>query len=142
MIEEIHVPLQTDETLSDVESQKHTDRIARLEENDRRIKEMWDGIDKADIDEKYVELKEVFDLAYGEAAYGKGKDRHADNDRYEEQPIMWIERYFPSFQLGQAVKKMHESQRLPVNDAIKELHGAMVYIAARVVYLKMYGNKK
>jgi hypothetical protein len=89
----------------------------------------------------YESLSDVLNEAYEQAARGKGKERHAENDVYEEQPIMWIEKYFKSYQLGQAVKKVHESQRLPKEQAINELLGAINYLAARVIFLKMDENE-
>lgn len=86
-------------------------------------------------DVKYETLANVLRDAYEQAANGKGKERHAENEAYDEQPIMWIEKYFKSYQLGQAVKKVHESQRLPKDQAIKELLGAINYLAARVIFL-------
>jgi len=79
----------------------------------------------------YIVLKDCFD----QASVGKGKERHANDLPFVEQPIMWIEKHFNSFQLGQAVKKVHESQRLPKEAAIKELRGAIVYISAKIIDL-------
>lgn len=89
------------------------------------------------MEDKYDVLKNVYVEAVNQASIGKGKERHADDNKFEDQPIMWIERYFQSYQLGQGVKKMHESQRLPKEAAIKELLGAMNYIAAHIMYLRM-----
>lgn len=82
----------------------------------------------------YSKLKSVLDEALAQASAGKGKERHADNNTFESQPIMWIEENFKSFQLGQAVKKIHESQRLPKSRSVAELLGAMVFIAAHIIY--------
>ena len=91
----------------------------------------------------YKSLQDVFDNAFTQASKGKGKERHAvDNKPFENQPIFWIEEHFKSFQLGQAVKKMHESQILPLDHAIAELHGAMVFIAARVISLQQIIDKE
>lgn len=86
--------------------------------------------------QNYLRLKSVLDAAEDQAAGGKGKERHADDQPFEAQPIQWIEEHFKSFQLGQAVKKMHESQRLPTDAAINELLGAINYLAARVIFLQ------
>ena len=84
----------------------------------------------------YKRLEDVLKSALEQASSGKGLERHADNQSYEEQPIMWIEKYFKSYQLGQAVKKMHESQRLSKDMAIEELKGAINYIAARIIHIQ------
>lgn len=81
-------------------------------------------------------LDKVLSDAYEQATSGKGKERHADDNEFIEQPIFWIEKYFKSFQLGQAVKKIHESQRLDKDKAIQELLGAINYIAAHIIHLK------
>ena len=86
--------------------------------------------------DNYKLLEEVYAMAHEDASGGKGKERHADDNPYQEQPIMWIEKYFKSYQLGQSVKKLHESQRLPKEAAINELLGAINYIAAHVIFLK------
>lgn len=88
------------------------------------------------MNDNYKLLKETLDGALEQASKGKGLERHADNQSYEEQPIMWIEKYFQSYQLGQAVKKMHESQRLSKEAAIEELKGAINYIAAKIIFLQ------
>lgn len=87
----------------------------------------------------YTLLQSVLDAAFKQASEGKGKERHADGKPFVEQPIFWIEENFKSFQLGQAVKKIHESQRLGIDAAIKELYGAIVFIAAKIITLQ---NKK
>ena len=86
--------------------------------------------------DNYINLKKVLDDALNQASEGKGKERHANNDVFDKQPIMWIEEHFKSYQLGQAVKKMHESQSLPLLRAIAELLGAINYIAAHILFLK------
>ena len=88
------------------------------------------------MEDNYKLLQETLDGALKQASDGKGKERHADNQSYDEQPIMWIEKYFTSYQLGQAVKKMHESQRLSKEMAIEELKGAINYIAAKIIFLQ------
>ena len=84
----------------------------------------------------YGRLEEVLTKAAEQASAGKGAERHADGQRFEDQPIMWIEREFKSFQLGQAVKKVHESQRLAPEAAARELLGAINYLAAKVIALE------
>jgi hypothetical protein len=90
----------------------------------------------------YASLQEVFDKAFLQASSGKGKDRHANNDSFVDQPIFWIEREFKSFQLGQAVKKIHESQRLPTERAVAELYGAIVFIASHIIFLENNAGKE
>lgn len=89
-----------------------------------------------EIKKGYSSLQKVLEAAQAQAESGKGHERHASDEAFEDQPIQWIEKHFKSFQLGQAVKKMHESQRLDKDAAIKELLGAINYLAARVIYLE------
>jgi hypothetical protein len=84
----------------------------------------------------YLKLSEILSEAFHQAALGKGRERHAENLPFEHQPIMWIERHFTSFQLGQAVKKIHESQRISGERAVAELLGAIAYIAAHILSLR------
>ena len=85
--------------------------------------------------DNYAMLDCMFQEALLQASQGKGNARHADGQPFEEQPIMWIEKHFKSFQLGQAVKKIHESQRLEPDRARAELFGAMVFLAAKCIDL-------
>ena len=87
----------------------------------------------------YKDLHIVLTDCFDQAARGKGKERHAEGQPFADQPIMWIEKYFKSYQLGQAVKKVHESQRLPKEAAIKELRGAIVYLSAKIIDLSKDG---
>ena len=84
----------------------------------------------------YGRLDGVLKRASEQASKGKGAERHSDGQAFEEQPIMWIEREFKSFQLGQAVKKIHESQRLAPDAAARELLGAINYLAAKIIALE------
>ena len=85
----------------------------------------------------YEKLKDVLATALQQASQGKGKERHdVLGENFEDQPIMWIEKQFKSFQIGQAVKKIHESQTLPKERAIAELLGAINYLAAKVIDLE------
>ena len=88
------------------------------------------------------EFKKVLEQSFNQAIKGKGKERHGDGKAFVEQPIFWIEREFKSFQLGQAVKKAHESQSLPLKEAVAELQGAIVYIACHIMSLKEAADKE
>ena len=91
----------------------------------------------------YSSLKRVLDMAYDQASSGKGKERHANNDTFESQPICQIPRYQGSidFVTGQAIKKCLEVTKLPTVDAkIRELLGAINYIAAGIIVLQEGSN--
>lgn len=85
----------------------------------------------------YLRLQAVLDEAFNQAAYGKGAERHAQSKPFEEQPMQkLIELYGTGFALGQAGKKMQESQRMDVEAAVRELLGAINYIAGVVIHLE------
>lgn len=85
----------------------------------------------------YQILLEVLINAFNQAAYGKGKERHASNDPYDKQPCCSIARKVGiGFPLGQALKKIEESMRLDKERAINELLGAINYIAAGIIILR------
>lgn len=85
----------------------------------------------------YECLREVLQRAYDQAARGKGAERHAQDQPFDQQPMQkLIELYGVGFALGQAGKKMQESQRLKRDPAIRELLGAINYIAGAVIHLE------
>lgn len=85
----------------------------------------------------YLSLQAVLDNAFNQAAYGKGAERHAQSKPFEEQPMQkLIELYGTGFALGQAGKKMQESQRMDVDAAVRELYGAINYIAGTIIHLE------
>ena len=82
----------------------------------------------------YETLARILSDAFDQAAHGKGKERHAQAMPFDAQPMQkLVELYGPGFALGQAAKKMQESQRLPHDRARAELLGAIVYVAGAVV---------
>ena len=86
---------------------------------------------------QYTILAEVLQRAYDQAANGKGKARHGQALPFGEQPMQQlIKLYGLGFALGQAGKKMQESQRMDTEKAVHELLGAIVYIAGAVIALE------
>lgn len=82
----------------------------------------------------YRKPREVLEEALKQASEGKGKERHAsDGEYFEDQPICEIARRLGGGDLFQAVKKIYESVRLPKEAAVRELLGAIIYIAAEVI---------
>lgn len=82
----------------------------------------------------YHHLSTVLDEALAQASEGKGRERHAQDLPFHEQPMQQlIDLYGMGFALGQAGKKMQESQRLAYDAARTELLGAIVYIAGAIV---------
>lgn len=94
-----------------------------------------------DIPEGYESLGLALGEAVAQAARGKGADRHAEKgEPFSDQLIMSIPKRLGDggecFCLGQALKKICESRRLPPDRARAELLGAVVYIAAAVPLLR------
>jgi len=76
-------------------------------------------------------MKDIFDLAIARASEGKGKDRHDDGKPFHKQPICAIMRRVGiGFGLGQAIKKITESERMTGERKVNELLDAMNYLAA------------
>ena len=91
-----------------------------------------------ELNPNYNRLYKILMLALEQSSGGKGKERHANNEPFEEQKICEISRRLGSndYNLGQAVKKIYESKRLPKERAIAELLGAIYYIAAGIIILE------
>lgn len=85
----------------------------------------------------YETLAAVHDAALHQAQAGKGAERHASGEPFEDQPIVAVCENLgsPQFAIGQAHKKSRESLRLPYERARAELLGAMNYLAAAVIVL-------
>ena len=91
----------------------------------------------------YAPLRKVLEQAYNRAASGKGRERHADEQPFVQQPIFAIPRALGGSQdplLFQAVKKIYESKRLPSPRDEAELLDAIVYLAAAVILMREKRN--
>ena len=106
--------------------------------------------DKESTSDNYSELKRVLGMAYNQAAEGKGKERHANGEKFEDQPIMTIAKgHGLGYQTGQAAKKLQEAHTLlklrGKHAAIQEILGAINYAAAAVLLIEQMedeGEKK
>ena len=97
--------------------------------------------DLGQVDSNYASLYSVLKDALHQAASGKGKERHANDDPFERQSICEITRkHGLAFATGQAAKKLEESHRLlqlrGVEAATNEILGAINYAAAAVIVLR------
>jgi len=82
----------------------------------------------------YELLSDVLHRAYNQAAIGKGKERHANGEPFDEQVMQdGARRFGVGALLFQAFKKSEESQRLPLGRGVNELLGAIVYLAGAVI---------
>jgi hypothetical protein len=86
----------------------------------------------------YEKLADVLARAYDQAARGKGKDRHAQDMPFHEQPMQSvIQLHGVGFATGQASKKASEALRLPTLERqVPELLGAIVYLSGAVIALE------
>lgn len=85
----------------------------------------------------YEHLAAVLVDAYEQAAYGKGKERHANDLPFDHQPMQAISRLLgnPTGMTYQACKKVVEAMNMKDRAARRrELLGAIVYLAGVVVY--------
>lgn len=102
------------------------------------LPEEWrEGLDPVE----YASLKRVLRAAYEHAAFGKGRERHANDKPFDCQPIMEIGRMVGiGYQLGQAMKKAQEAggmSRKGRHDAAKaELLGAINYLASAYLQIE------
>lgn len=82
----------------------------------------------------YEPLKQVLDDALAQASRGKGKERHAGDLSFMDQPIITEGREMPQGLAFQARKKIREALNCPDDDrAVTDLLGAIVYTAAMVI---------
>ncbi len=82
----------------------------------------------------YEELEKILDMAYLRAAKGKGRERHANNQDFINQPIVKINALTKGgFALGQVLKKAEEIPKLSVIDGVNEMLDVIVYAASWVM---------
>ena len=92
----------------------------------------------------YKILAKVLVDALDQAQWGKGAKRHSSGgvglNNFQSQPLLEITRRLGlGFPLGQAVKKVYESQQGGLDKLASraELHGAIIYIAAAILHLEV-----
>jgi hypothetical protein len=93
------------------------------------------------IDEKYKKLFSHLMESYNRSAGSKGKERHSNNDNWEEQKLVWVPRFLKEHPNGsaapayQAIKKTIEAGRIyqvtkDKNRSVNEIYDAIVYLCA------------
>ena len=132
-----------DKQVEDIEPCKVVDNIAYdcASTDDSGISLSFEEAEK--IADNYASLSNVLRRAYNQASSGKGQERHGQDLPFAKQPMQLIQDLCgEGFALGQAMKKMQESQRLPHDAAIRELLGAINYIAGAIIHKeKLQGSK-
>jgi hypothetical protein len=87
----------------------------------------------------YERLLAVLESAYAQASSGKGKERHASGEPFEDQRICAVNRSLGSIDgaVFQVEKKAHEAARFyragKYKEAVHDLLGAINYAAAAVI---------
>lgn len=86
----------------------------------------------------YAALDAVLARAWQQAACGKGAERHGQSKSFTEQPMQTISDLLntQSGMLYQAMKKIQESTRMDRDAAVRELLGAVNYIAGAIIWLE------
>lgn len=89
----------------------------------------------------YTTLRAILDAAFNHAATGKGKERHARDLPFDDQPMLETTRLVGSgFPLGQAIKKAGEAagmiERGELSAAEAECLGAINYLAGAVAWMR------
>ncbi len=86
----------------------------------------------------YESLADVLDRAFAQAAAGKGAERHACSRSFNEQPMQSISALLGSHTglLYQAMKKIQESERMDTQAAVRELLGAINYVAGAIIFIE------
>jgi len=87
----------------------------------------------------YLQLALVLQRAHDQAAYGKGKDRHAKGQPFHEQRMQSVSRLLdsPDGMAYQVLKKVTEGLELPTTERkVAELLGAINYLAGIVIFLE------
>lgn len=85
----------------------------------------------------YEKLDDVLARAFKQASEGKGKERHANDLPFHEQPMQQVNRMVGvGFSHGQAIKKIVESQNMEPEKAVHELLGAICYIAGGIITIE------
>jgi hypothetical protein len=84
----------------------------------------------------YETLADVLARAYDQAARGKGKERHAQDLPFDQQPMQTISQLVGSADglRYQAIKKIQEAPRLSHDAGVRELLGAIVYLAGAIIH--------
>lgn len=93
----------------------------------------------------YELLAQVLDDALDQAQSGKGRERHArPGQPFESQPIVRGNEELGTTHgaIAQVRKKALESLRLPVDRAVAELLGVIVYAAAAIIVLRRMGGRR
>ena len=97
--------------------------------------------------EDYKELTRILSEAHQQSSQGKGKERHANDLPFQDQPIMKISSMLSGIggHSFQVMKKIQEASTMVDRDyhdpAIHELRGAIIYCAAAILQIENIRNE-
>lgn len=100
--------------------------------------EIENEIEKELTNARYKSLGDVLWRAFDQAAYGKGAQRHGQELPFDSQPMLTISRMIGANTglVYQAMKKAQESTRMEKDAAVRELLGAINYLAGAIIILE------
>lgn len=93
----------------------------------------------------YEPLADILTAAYTQAAVGKGAERHAGGQPFDQQPMQSISDLFntPYGMAFQVAKKLHEGIKMDTLERQeRELLGVIVYTAGIVLWLRRQAERK
>ena len=137
-----HALYRMDNAWQELENLRHEVDNAR-QEMDNAAQTKQDSIEphvpvtRVEVVDGYQPLFAVLVEALEQAQNGKGKERHANDLPFTQQPMQAISDSLGSIagMLFQAAKKSAESQKLEYAAARRELLGAINYLAGAVIWL-------
>lgn len=90
----------------------------------------------------YECLFDVLVAALEQAQSGKGAERHANNLPFDRQPMQSVADATGSIDgiLFQMMKKARESSNMPLDRAVRELLGSIVYAAGAVIWRQRHAD--
>lgn len=92
----------------------------------------------------YECLFDVLVAALEQAQSGKGAERHANNLPFDRQPMQSVADATGSIDgiLFQMMKKARESSGMPLDRAVRELLGSIVYAAGAVIWRQRHADNE
>lgn len=136
---DVHAVNDREVAINDLERLRRAGQDRRVDGGDTGHDPLGRTTGMIDVPAGYENLFAVLTDAFNQAAYGKGKDRHAKGAPFDEQRMQTISSLIGSDKgmEYQAIKKLTEGLDMSDPQACeKELLGAIVYIAGIIIWRK------
>lgn len=122
-----------------IEARKAISAIKRMivEDDDEVFTLLTTEMTKAPLTSTTPIIDVLLWLAYQQASVGKGKERHANDLPFHEQPMQTISHMLKSTSgmAFQAIKKVHEGESLPSPERrLTEYLGAINYLCGMIIF--------